>query len=356
MNGFTSAVGQVNPLDQALLDSVRHLSRSAVGEFSYEIDTIVFLEKDFQVMEVSLLYDCYGDLCTMTAKGLITPMADTLNPVFYDILQLATGDLILKGLRKDLQINRDMEVVKSYDRFGRLVNGLAVFVENGLYGASDEFGNVIVSPTYDYLEEIDSQGRMAARNADTWTILLDLLPDEDIEDDWGFDESISLIKVQHPQSRLWALIDEDAKQVTSYNYEEINTFPNGTAAAQLDYSWGLISYEGEELTPFKYDQIGEPSVSSHIISKGAFMTRFGLLSDEGLELTAMKYSMISSFPIFSDRLDDFFWVVKELKGDWGLISEQGKVLTPMIYEEIEIKSYDNPKGLINGSWVELFKK
>jgi len=214
---------------QEQLDSIIQLDPFPANPDGYGIDTLIPLNNGMKVMVVSSYYECNGDMCNRTDKGLITAKGDTLKAVFYDIIQLTSGEVILVGLEKDIQINVNLKVTKVYDHFGKFVRGLAVFVENGQYGLCSESGEVILTPTYDYLESLDDLDRIAANKDGSWTILdkKDLLHDDesDSEKPWDYMErAVELLKVENPQSRLWALINEKGKQITPYKYEEIITF------------------------------------------------------------------------------------------------------------------------------------
>jgi len=165
-----------------------------------------------------------------------------------------------------------------------------------------------------------------------------------------------LLKIQDPSTKRWALLNDNAEVVTPYKYQTVITFPGGTAIGQVNYLWGLIGYDGTEFSDFIYEKIFNSYGSNYMVAIGESAPKYGLISDIGEEIIPVNYKQISKEPLHSKRINGLYWVVEESEGQWGLLDLSGQPITAMTYEKVNVKDYDNPKGMIDGKWVELLGK
>lgn len=341
-----------------LLDSLLQSS----GKIAYEISRISPLEYNFQLLRADINIDCDKRNCRKVRKSIITPKGDTLAPIFTDIVQFSTGNIVLINDFKSFQVTPNMKVMKVYDQFNDFENGLAVFVEDGRYGICNGAGSVLLKPSYDYLGAADNLNRIPAKNEGKWTILErkgNKITPQFSSDTTQINKkgpALKAIKIQNPQTRLWAILDDKAQQVTPYKYQAVIPFSGGTTIGQVNYLWGLIAYDGQELSEFIYEKIYKSYGTNYMVSVGDTSPKFGLISDKGEELIPISYRQISKEPLHSDRIKGLYWVVEESNNLWGLLNLEGQPLTGMNYEKINVSDYDNPKGLSDGKWIELLKK
>lgn len=338
---------------QHLLDSIRHLP--ALDTSNYSIDGVNVINDSFSIMYATVYYDCNGDECFEARKGVITATNDTLPLVFDEIIPLASGELVLIGLQKTIQIKAPLNITQVYDQFGPMTEGLAVFTKKTLYGLIDDSGKVLLPPVNTYIENNEENNAVLIRKDNTWKALeKNVLLNKEIEDEFGGELINSLLKVQDPETYLWAFLSRDAEQLTPYKYEDIMFTAYGDATASIDGYWGMINDEGEEVTEMKYDDIRSGHGVTYVGVQGVLSEKYGLVSSKG-ELTQVKYSQISTRPLYSGVSNDYYWVAKEANGKWGLLKIGGQSMTDFIYNEIDIKDGNRPKGLTDNAWVELIK-
>lgn len=332
-----------------LLDSLQKLPAIDTADFS--IDGSIKVGKDFTILQGTVYYDCNGDECFEARKGLVTSTNDTLPPVFDDIVSLKNDELVLIGLQKVLHIGDELNVIKVYDHFGPMIEQLTVFIENGWYGLLNEAGEVLLPPNYNYIENNEDNDAILAQEDSEWKALdknaLLKRDKEDDFDDWELKNT--LLKVQHPESYLWAFFSREGEQLTPYKYDDVSFTSHGDATASIDGYWGMINDEGEEATEIKYDEIRNGMGVTYIGVQGQLTEKYGLVSAQR-ELTPVKYSKITTYPLYSDTSKEYYWVAKEVDGHWGLLKLRGQPLTEFIYEEIDFEDQDSPRGLLNGQW------
>ena len=329
-------------------------------ELEFDVDTIVLLSNGYQRVIATVYYDCWGDQCSYTGQGLITPSNDSIPPVLKQVVVLENGDLVLHD-DKAVIVSVDWKVKGAYDRVAEFVGSLAVFKENDQYGLISKEGKVVLEASYDYIESADKWGRIATKKEDKWEVISeeDLIQLEEKEEAW--DDFMELapppvVAIYQPGLYKWGFISLEGEVIQSYKYDDFKFLSNDRIAAEFDGYIGLLGNDGRELSEFKYGEIFDTFMNVMIVSNGgAIATRFGLLKNNGVELASMDYNMISTEPIFSEKLDDHYWVVKKIGAEWGVLSYEGKELAPMIYEKIDVSSYDHPKGLKNGQLIQLFK-
>lgn len=346
--------------NQRWLNNLLTTNGNAESIPDYQIRRVSELENNLQLVKATVFTDCQTGDCKKTGRGLITPKGDTLAPLFKEVIQLSTGNVILKGAEKNLQITPNLKVVKVYDEFYDFEGGLAVFVQDGRYGICNSAGIVLLKPTYDYLGAVDDQNRIPARKGDEWIILErnenKITKRKSDQGESGGKKIIKSIKIQDPKTGLWALLNDNVEQITPYKYRAVIPFAGGITIGQIDYNWGLIDTEGKEISTFEFDGIAQSYKGHFKVSKGRKKSKYGLLNNKGEEVIPVMYNRISKDPIFSSRIDNLYWVVKEDNNKWGILAINGKPLTLMRYQKIDVRDYNNPKGLLDGKWVELLKK
>ncbi len=337
-----------------LLDSIKQLP--AIDTSGYSIDEISKVSENFKIVHATVYYDCNGDECFESRKGLITSKQDTLPPIFEDIIPLKNGELVLIGLQKLIQINSGLNVTKIYDHLGSFVKELAVFTKNDLYGLMNVSGEILLPLEYTYIENNEDNHVILAQKDGEWEAFdRNVLLKKEKEDEFSDWELVNtLLKVQHPKTYLWSVFSREAKQLTPFKYEDIKFTNYGDATASIDGYWGMINEKGKEVTEIKYDEIRRGYGVTYIGVQGLLSEKYGLVSIEG-ELTPIKYSQITTSALQSDVLNGYYWVAKEVKGNWGLLKLRGEPLTAFIYDEINFDDQDRPKGLMGDKWIELIK-
>jgi len=128
--------------------------------------------------------------------------------------------------------------------------------------------------------------------------------------------------------RLWALMDNNGKQITDFKYYEVHNSIKGDIrlAAKLINGrrvFGLVGADGREVSEFIYDKI-ETFSSTHFLV--AINNMHGLMDRNGKVTVAMAYDKIK-------QLDDH--IIAELPdGKYALIDANGKELLSFKYQNI----------------------
>ncbi len=148
--------------------------------------------------------------------------------------------------------------------------------------------------------------------------------------------------------RLWALMDNNGKQITDFKYYQVYNAIKGDvrlAAKQIEGRrvFGVVGADGRELSEFIYDKIETFSDTHFLI---AIDNKHGLMDRNGKVTVAMLYDRI-------DKVDDH--IIAALPGGlYGLIDGNGKELLPLKYRGISRVSngfaqvyIDNSQALVD---------
>ncbi len=105
-------------------------------------------------------------------------------------------------------------------------------------------------------------------------------------------------------------------------YDDCFSFQNGYAHVMKDGLMGLISIDGRELLPCKYEEIGDYDGDSILVKQNGL---YGMIDRHGRELLPCKYNE----PLFFDTLGMSTVCVDD---KWGCIDRQGNVVIPCVYD------------------------
>ncbi|AWH85535.1 hypothetical protein HYN59_10620 [Flavobacterium album] len=148
--------------------------------------------------------------------------------------------------------------------------------------------------------------------------------------------------------RLWALMDNNGKQLTDFKYYEVHNSIDGYAVLASKISqgkrlFGLVGMDGKEISEFIYDRI-EAFSSTHFLV--VIDNKYGLMDRNGKVTVPMTYETI-------EKLDDH--IIAEIPGGkYGIIDENGKELLSFQHQRVirvfngfAQVSVDNKQALIN---------
>jgi WG containing repeat len=128
--------------------------------------------------------------------------------------------------------------------------------------------------------------------------------------------------------RLWALLDNNGKQLTDFKYYQVyNSIKRDARLAAIEIDgrrvFGLVGLDGREISEFIYDKI-ESFSNTHFLV--AIDNKHGLMDRNGKVTVAMIYDSI-------DKLDDH--IIAGLPGGlYGLIDGNGNELLPFRYQGV----------------------
>ena len=113
--------------------------------------------------------------------------------------------------------------------------------------------------------------------------------------------SNGLIKaaVKIEKQDFWGIIDEEGKEVTPFQYEEIIDFFEGYADVKKDGLWGFVDDEGKEVVPCRYKEVYLFREGYAEVLKDGF---WGLVNEAGDEVVPCRYEDI----YFDDDFECYF--------------------------------------------------
>ncbi len=120
-----------------------------------------------------------------------------------------------------------------------------------------------------------------------------------------------------------------SRKLNMDKFEFFGDFYKGIARAKVNGKWGLVNQNGEQITPFEYDEIVSLSYSKGLygIKKNG---KWGFIDRSGECVTEAKYDAI--FPFYGN-----FGISKvQQNRKWGLIDKNGNNLTNISYSKVEL--------------------
>ncbi len=199
----------------------------------------------------------------------------------------------------------------AYDEANDFNNGLAIVKKNEKYGVIDKLGNIVLPIQYDEVE-FDTKGKFA--------------------------------KVGNYYK--YALMTEKGKLLTPLKYSQIiiddSPFPIATNESFNGDTWGYLNSEGVEIIKPQYE--GAWAFQDHVavVKKDGLM---GLIDEKGNSILSPKY----------EAIERRFELITAYNGEkFGVLSIQGKELTPLIYNSIGTQLYGISDGMLaverEGKW------
>ena len=236
----------------------------------------------------------------------------------------------------------------------------SIYVSGGKYGVLDDYGEVLIPPTYDYLEPCtlydpsDPSYARACKNG-KWGILgpdgTEVLPIK-------YDQ----IRYRYPffivvLDGKWGVVDQDWwERIEPAKYDQIYPFRANRAIVRVGENYGVIDAWGREVAEIKYDKIfrfrgkiflgglGDSvyditpegkavplkTLDASICQDGAYVyiqdKKWGVVDKDGRETVKPVYD--AAIPYGNLIL------VKRGENGWGAIDENGNVIIPLIYSAI----------------------
>lgn len=147
---------------------------------------------------------------------------------------------------------------------------------------------------------------------------------------WCVTENLIAVK----QNDRWGCVDRTGKIVIPNNFDSIKYLKDGIVCLRKDKQekvdffthtekyYGLYSFEGKQLTPFKYWQIPRISEEMIVVSEG--LSKEGFIDFDGKEIAPCVYDSIGRFKDGSAYF--------QRSGLWGFIDKTGKEIIAPKYE------------------------
>lgn len=122
----------------------------------------------------------------------------------------------------------------------------------------------------------------------------------------------------------WGFIDDTGKMLTTFKYDDVNSFSENMAGVKLDGKWGYIDTTGEEVIPPKYDDVERFNNGLAAVS---IDRKWGLIDKNGEVKCKIEFDSI-----FNN--EEMFLIRVNLDGMTGYINRDGKTVVPAKYNEV----------------------
>lgn len=149
----------------------------------------------------------------------------------------------------------------------------------------------------------------------------------------------------------YGFVDKTGAALTSCVYDEAFSFNHGISIVRIGEFYGAINNKGKTVIPLEYQILADFSLFGPIILIAVKEKRFGAIDIKNKTIVPFEYDLIES-PIF----DGMIKVSKN--GKKGVFNKTGKLVVPILYDEIEIHSSASGTYSVcnNGKWGVLNKK
>ena len=182
------------------------------------------------------------------------------------------------------------------------INGYITAKKNGFVTLYDMKGNKILYAYHHYINPVNDDVFIVARNNKKGLILRD-----------G-----TVVK---------KCIYDDIQDIGNGCFKVCKESPN--SQGKIVIRWGIINSSGQRLTDCKYSDIGE-FVGDFVVVRSE--EGYGYLNSSGKVIVEPKYELA-----FYD--DGNFYIKVKKDGLWGIFDLEGNQVTPIIYDFIHVTSY-----------------
>lgn len=150
----------------------------------------------------------------------------------------------------------------------------------------------------------------------------------------------------------YGLLDKQGEIIYEPLYDDIHPLRNGNVIVCKEKSWSLINRQGEILKNLEYDKIECFVDGFAVVTLGG---KYGVIDESGNLISELKYDKIMQLKSISkyneeDKFAEYFEACVD--GKWGFLNKQGKEMSPFVYDEIQMRDFEN--GFVrvckNGKW------
>lgn len=322
--------------------------------------------------------------------GLIDLAGKTQIPFEYGQIESSTFGLIVSKKRPNryefgLLNEKGKEIIEIAYRKIEAVSDkyLAVSDFSGLSALFNHEGEALTDFSYDFINPqgdflaIGQYNHQGLMNKELELIIPPLYKSLSFQGDEVISESF----------KQWDLFEEDQYLATFY-FDDLDFVGQGRLLSEANNQSGLLNYEGDYIQYFRNDKV-VASNAFVFVTQISQSGRYHLYSKDGKRLFRDSFEEINLYDqiIFAKRnqrdghswaiydfegkkknlknyqdyelTDDGFFIGKQF-GKLGMISADGKELSPFLFNQIELKTEDRlvvrqnaKKGVINdrGNWV-----
>lgn len=232
----------------------------------------------------------------------------------------------------------EIEQVKQYNYF--------VLKQNELYGVIDKKGNTIITPEYSEIKIPNPEkGVFVCYQGDTTKVLnerkeeiltqyseIEPIRLKNIASDLMYEKSV----LKYAKDGKYGLVDFEGKEITKPIYDEIDSlaYKEGELSVKQNEKYGVINIKGNKLVEIKYDKI---AVDEYYTDENRYQYagyivsittqegyRYGYLDYKGKEILNTEYNNISRITEIQDNENSYLICAKN--GQYGIIKNEDLIL------------------------------
>jgi hypothetical protein len=305
------------------------------------IDTNGKLITNFEFDTFSTFYNGFSGVRKGDKWGFInTKGKQTTSFNFDEVYSFTDSFAAVKRNGKWSFINRKGKLITDleFDKVMFFKEGFTGVRKNGKWGFINTNGKLITDLEFDKVQSF-SEGFAKVRKGDKWSFINingELITD--LEFDAIYDFSHHFFRVVKDGKS--GIIDNRGNLLIGTVYNAIYSFSEGFAAAHKDNTWEYIDIDGNTI-------INNLEVEYAFPFRGGF-TNLKKSKNESFYIDKSG-KMITDFGYKINSINSNFIWVENNNNKSGLINHSGKIIIPIIFDEVKFSS-------INEKWVKLNNK
>ena len=284
--------------------------------------------------------------------GIINLKGEEVFPTIYDEIRLQTNNLIAINLNhefgyKDIKGKDIIPLGKYYDNQWIAHDGFSKISYHNKYEKKKKNGTII-APIYDDATSFENGFAEVLYNNQWFCIdKYGVLHDTNSIESHRFSEHNMPYDCIAPfsnglaavcQNKQWGYINKNGEIVIKLQYDACENFSEGLAIVCKNNKYGCIDKDGNVIINFIYQNLIGPYCGGISAYKSNLMTvQKGFLNYQGDWI--VKWTSPNILPIM--WLGKGGIVSNKTVNQFGLIDPQGKLILPILYDDIHCLEYDN---------------
>lgn len=254
-------------------------------------------------------------------------------------------------------LNDSVIIEAKYDTLIYQSQGMAIVKENKKWGLIDIHNNVILKNIYDTIQLISHLACLKFKLNNKYGIVYyngKILFDTTYSNIYQLWNTLNYFLVTNNQNK-YAVIDTNGKMLSEYLYDKIEAFTENFELlyflVQIKDKFGIYDKNFNEIIPIVYDNI-------ELVKQKYFVVELnkkkGLLDSNNKIILAIDYNCIGDNLYYElgcepeyVKKDTLIEIKKN--GKWGMANLNGKIIIPIIWDEIDKKEkFIETTKIING--------
>lgn len=250
-------------------------------------------------------------------------------------------------------------IAAEYDSVHEFNQGLAAVVKAGKWGYVNKDRQTVMKPELDNKPEFYGGYAAAACNgkwgyvsqAGNWAV------EPRFEAALAFFDGLAAVK----ENGKWGFIDATGALVIGPQYDGAASFESGLAPVKINQHWGYIDKQGQVVIMPQFDRV---TVFAGDLAPFLLNGLWGFINRSGEMVLQPQYEDVRFWgPQPEEKGQGLFWV--SVAGKAGLLDSNGKLLLPLVFDEIKQLRFQEPKleyiavyqnqayGILNmqGQWI-----